>query len=158
MRRGLVWILVLANLLVLAYSARLFLGTFHYPLRLYLQVFRYAIPIALFIVAAVSRSVFLLNSVVPFLVAYGPVYFLRSDNFTFLLATQLSLLVILFDLVYSLAADRKVREFRSFFWGLLLGAVLLLGCHHLLFGIAPDLKLPILKTYDQVVGEIDKAF
>lgn len=158
MRRWLVWALVLANLLVLAYSARLFLGTFHYPLRLYLQVFRYAIPIALFILAAVSRSVFLLNSVVPFLVAYGPVYFLRSDNFTFLLATQLSLLVILFDLVYSLAADRKVREFRSFFWGLLLGAVLLLGCHHLLFGIAPDLKLPILKTYDEMVREIDKAF
>ncbi|MCX6348291.1 MAG: hypothetical protein NTV79_02150, partial [Candidatus Aureabacteria bacterium] len=84
MKRGAVYLLILLNLAVLVYSARMFLGVFHYPFRLYLLVFRFAVPLALFIVAAVSGSVFLLNATLPFLVVYGPVHFLRSKDFTYL--------------------------------------------------------------------------
>ena len=158
MKRGAVYLLILLNLAVLVYSARMFLGVFHYPFRLYLLVFRFAVPLALFIVAAVSGSVFLLNATVPFLVVYGPVHFLRSKDFTFLLATQLSLLTVLIDLLYIIAANRKLKNYRSLFWGFLLGVILFFAYHKLQFGIDPNLTLPVLKVYGGLVKEIEKAF
>ncbi len=116
------------------------------------------IPLFLVMLAVLSRSTFLLNLSLPFLLYYGLVGQvdsppIRQDTLIF----RLSLLLAVIDVVYVIVVNLKLKVIWPIFWGLLGGVLLLLTYHRVQFGATIRMDLPVLKLYQGMLNMAEKA-
>ena len=152
-----IYILVLLNLVLVLYSAHFFLVEGGFSWKQWLAEEDVAVfPMALFLIALISRKMFLVNLSLPFLVIYGPVYFFHGGEISSAAFASLQFILMVVDIIYIIVADFNLKCWKYLFWGLLAGVVLLLIYHRILFGRNINFKLPALRIFGKFTDYLSK--
>jgi hypothetical protein len=114
------------------------------------------VPMAIFILGAITGSVFLLNLSLPFLIVYG-FSLNQPEGGSLLVMSKFAVLIMFIDIIYAVMTDVKLKPFFTILWGLLAGVLLFLIYHKLLFGDI-NLRLPVLKIYRGLIDRLEKIF